>query len=66
MTQAHKTPGAKVEFLEKMYKAPYAPFYDGYKGLVFEVKSPAPGNHLKIWHETTGEFLIHPSDIRTV
>lgn len=68
MTQAHKTPGAIVEFVDKMYRPPYAPYYDAYKGELFEVKDPNkhPG-HMLVQNIKGGDpFLIHDDEVKTI
>lgn len=68
MTQAHKTPGAIVEFKDKMYVAPYAPFYNAYRGVKFEVMDPNfhPG-HMRIKNLDTGEIsTCHDDEVKTV
>jgi hypothetical protein len=67
MTQAHKTPGAKVVFKAKMFAAPYAPFYDAYKYVIFEVTDPNvhPG-HMMLKNLETGEkFMCHDGEVQT-
>ena len=69
MTQAHKTPGAIVEFKEFVYKAPYAPFYDAYKGHRFEVIDPIkyPGHMLIKPLTYFGDpIIIHDDEVKTV
>lgn len=68
MTQAHKTPGAKVKLKEKMFSAPYAPFYEHHRERTFEVLNGNvyPG-HVKVRDlETTDEFVFHDDEIVTV
>lgn len=68
MTQAHKTPGALVEFHDKMFKPPYAPYYDAYRGEVFEVLDPNvyPG-HMQIKNTSNGKtIIIHTDEVKTV
>ena len=67
MTQAHKTPGAIVIFKEKMYAAPYAPFYDAYRGVQFEVMDPnAHPGHMKLKNLSTGELILcHTDEVKT-
>ena len=67
MTQAHKTPGAIVRFKDKMFSAPYAPFYDDAKGVKFEVIDPNvyPG-HIRIKNlETSVITICHDDEIQT-
>ena len=68
MTQAHKTPGAIVELKEKMYEAPYAPWYDEHKGETFEVLdgNHAPGHVLVRSLRDGVEVALHDDEIKTV
>jgi hypothetical protein len=68
MTKAHKTPGAIIEFTEKMYRPPYAPFYDAHKGVAFEVKDPNkyPGHMLIKSLRDGTTIIIHDDEVQTV
>jgi hypothetical protein len=40
--------GSIVEFRPKVYKAPYAPHYDAYKGHTFQVVAVHEGDHIEL------------------
>lgn len=68
MTQAHKTPGAVIEFHDFVYRPPYAPFFDAYRDKLFEVVDPNkhPGHMLIKPLEGGTPFLIHDDEVKTV
>jgi len=68
MTQAHKTPGAVVQFKPMMFEAPYAPWFDEHKGETFEViDGYVYHGHVKLKSLKNGEvFIIHDDEIQTI
>ena len=70
--------GTRVEFNPKVYRAPYAPYYDRYQGEIFEVVAiyteepygDVDSPHIKLkcvsdaWLEVYGN--VHPDELEEV
>jgi NAD(P)H-flavin reductase len=49
--------GDKVQFREKVYRKPYTPYYDDYKGHAFEIVGVHEGDHIEL-KCITGDTIV--------